>query len=59
MGVVGLGIVVPLVVQLLAVEHRVAHTPVAPLLVISGGLVLRFVIVQAGQVSHWLRLAGL
>jgi formate-dependent nitrite reductase membrane component NrfD len=58
-GVVGLGIVVPLVVQLLAVEHRVAHTPVAPLLVIGGGLVLRFVIVQAGQVSHWLRLAGL
>ena len=58
-GVVGLGIVVPLVVQLLAVEHKVAHTPVAPLLVISGGLVLRFVIVQAGQVSHWLRLAGL
>ena len=56
-GVVALGIVVPLSIQLLAVEHRVAHTPVAPLLVIAGGLVLRFVIVQAGQVSHWLRVA--
>lgn len=57
-GVVALGIVIPLVVQLLAVEHRVAHTPIAPLLVIAGGIVLRFVIVQAGQVSHWTRLAG-
>lgn len=57
-GVVALGILIPLVIQLLAVEHRVAHTPVAPLLVIAGGLVLRFVIVQAGQVSHWTRLAG-
>ncbi|KAB2964954.1 MAG: polysulfide reductase [Thermoanaerobaculia bacterium] len=57
-GVVTLGIVVPLSIQLLAVQHRVAHTPVAPLLVIAGGLVLRFVIVQAGQVSHWLRVAA-
>lgn len=52
-GVVGLGIVVPLMVQTLAVRHRVAHTPVAPVLVILGGLLLRFVIVYAGQVSHW------
>ncbi|GMU64822.1 MAG: hypothetical protein AMXMBFR36_10960 [Acidobacteriota bacterium] len=51
--VVALGIVVPLVVQLLAVRHRVLHTPVAPLLVVAGGLVLRFLIVDAGQVSHW------
>jgi len=54
--VVGLGIVVPLFVQLLAVTHRIAHTPVAPLLVIAGGLALRFVFVHAGQVSHWARL---
>jgi formate-dependent nitrite reductase membrane component NrfD len=51
--VVGLGIVVPLVVQSLAVRHRVRSTPVAPLLVVAGGLVLRFLIVDAGQVSHW------
>ncbi len=53
--VVGLGIVVPLVIQSLAVTHRVAHTPVAPLLVIAGGAALRFVIVYAGQASHWMR----
>ncbi|HBL31252.1 MAG TPA: polysulfide reductase [Acidobacteria bacterium] len=51
--VVGLGLVVPLVIQPLAVRHRVAHTAVAPLLVIAGGLALRFVIVYAGQMSHW------
>jgi len=52
-GVVGLGIALPLVIQSLAVGHRVRHTPVGPLLVLAGGLLLRFVIVQAGQVSRW------
>lgn len=51
--VVGLGLVIPLVVQSLAVSHRVAHTPAAPLLVLFGGLALRFVIVSAGQESRW------
>jgi protein NrfD len=51
--VVALGIVVPLIIQPLAVTHRIQHTPVAPLLVIMGGICLRFVIVTAGQVSHW------
>ena len=52
-GVVGLGILVPLFIQSLAVKHRVAHTAVAPLLVLAGGLMLRFVIVYAGQFSRW------
>ena len=52
-GVVGLGLVVPLIIQSLAVTHRVAHTAVAPILVMLGGLALRFVVVQAGQASHW------
>lgn len=51
--VVGLGIVVPLLVQSLAVGRRIAHTAIAPLLVLIGGLALRFVIVYAGQYSHW------
>jgi formate-dependent nitrite reductase membrane component NrfD len=51
--VVGLGIVVPLFIQLLAVNHRIQHQPLAPILVIAGGLVLRFVIVNAGQLSRW------
>ena len=51
--VVGLGIVFPLIIQLLAVNHKIQHTAVAPILVMLGGLLLRFVIVSAGQVSHW------
>ena len=51
--VVGMGIVLPLVIQNLAVRHRIAHTPIAPLLVLAGSLALRFVFVHAGQASHW------
>ncbi len=51
--VIGLGIVLPLTLQLLAVNHKVKHSPVPPLLVLAGGLALRFVIVYAGQFSHW------
>jgi len=56
-GVVGLGIVLPLVIQSLAVTHRIIHTSIAPVLVMLGGLALRFVIVAAGQYSHWPRLS--
>jgi formate-dependent nitrite reductase membrane component NrfD len=52
--VVGLGIVLPLALQTLMASHRIAHTLVAPALVMSGGLALRFVIVSAGQYSHWI-----
>ncbi len=51
--VIGLGIVLPLVVQSLAVRHVIRHTVVAPLLVMAGGVALRFVIVAAGQASQW------
>ena len=51
--VVGLGIVIPLFVQLLAVNHTIRHTPIAPILVLVGGILLRFVIVYAGQFSRW------
>ena len=52
--VVGLGIVFPLAVQSLMLARRIGHTVVAPLLVMLGGLALRFVIVSAGQYSHWI-----
>lgn len=51
--VVGLGIVLPLLIQTLAVRGFVAHTPVAPILVLVGGLALRTVFVYAGQASAW------
>lgn len=52
-GVVGIGILIPLFVQSLAVQRRVRHTPVGPVLALAGGVLLRFVIVYAGQLSHW------
>ncbi|MEW5983667.1 MAG: NrfD/PsrC family molybdoenzyme membrane anchor subunit [Acidobacteriota bacterium] len=51
--VVGLGIVTPLVIQILAARHVIQHTPIAPIMVMAGGLALRWVIVSAGQFSHW------
>jgi protein NrfD len=51
--VIILGIIAPLFIQNLSVRHKIAHTAVAPILVIVGGLVLRFVLVQAGQMSHY------
>jgi protein NrfD len=51
--VVGAGIVIPLVIQVLAVSHRIQHTPLGPILVMAGGLALRVVVVAVGQVSHW------
>ncbi len=54
-GVVGLGLVLPLTIQSLALTRRVRHSLVAPVLVMLGGLALRFVIVSAGQLSHWSR----
>jgi protein NrfD len=57
--VVGLGIVIPLFIQSLAVTHRIPHVPAAPIMVIAGGFILRLVIVMAGQTSHWSRIPPL
>ncbi len=54
--IIFLGILIPLIIQLLAVNHKIHHTPIAPLMVIIGGLILRFIIVSAGQYSHWFAL---
>ncbi len=52
--VILMGIVIPLLIQNLSVSHRIQHTAVAPIMVILGGFILRFVLVQAGQYSHYL-----
>jgi protein NrfD len=54
--VVGFGILLPLLIQALSLKGRMAHTRVAAVLVLLGGLALRFVIVYAGQYSHWPRV---
>lgn len=51
--VVGLGIAAPLALQIGSLSHRIAHTPIAPALVLAGGLALRFIVVYAGQLTRW------
>jgi formate-dependent nitrite reductase membrane component NrfD len=51
--VIGLGILLPLLLQHFELAHRIRHTIMPAVLVLAGGLVLRFVLVAAGQASHW------
>ncbi len=57
--IVGLGILVPLALQGLELRHAIPHTVVPAVLVLVGGFVLRWVMVNAGQASHVVQaLAG-
>lgn len=49
---VSLGILVPLVLQGLELRHRIPHTIVPALLVLAGGYTLRWLMVNAGQMSE-------
>jgi len=49
--VVVVGVLVPIVMQGLELTHRIPHTIVPALLVLVGGYTLRWVMVNAGQVS--------
>jgi protein NrfD len=53
--VISLGIVLPLVLQTLELQNRIRHTIAPAVLVIFGGIALRFILVYAGQESHWLQ----
>jgi len=52
LGVVGVGVLLPLAWQALELSHRVAHTVVPAVLVLAGGFTLRWVMVNAGQMSE-------
>jgi formate-dependent nitrite reductase membrane component NrfD len=56
--VVGLGILVPLALQALELSHRIPHTVLPAVLVLVGGFTLRWVLVNAGQVSQVVQTAG-
>lgn len=53
--VVFIGIIVPYIIQIFSVNNKIPHTNVAPILVLLGGLVLRFIVVYVGQYSQWSR----
>lgn len=57
--VVGLGTLAPLVLGLFEIGRRVRATIIPALLVLLGAFALRYILVFAGQESHWTRsLAG-
>lgn len=43
---------------MLQLAHRSPHTIIPAVLVLVGGFSLRWVLVQAGQVSHMISVAG-
>ncbi len=51
--VVGLGLALPAVLELMEMKHKKVPYIVAPILVLFGGFMLRYIIAFAGQVSHW------
>lgn len=53
--VVGGGLLIPLGLEAAALRGRALHSRLVPLLVLAGGLLLRFVIVYAGQDSGFVR----
>jgi formate-dependent nitrite reductase membrane component NrfD len=54
LGVVALGIVLPIALQALELGHRIPHTVLPAILVLAGGFALRWVLVNAGQASHFI-----
>ncbi len=57
--VVVLGLLVPIAWQALELTHRVAHTVAPALLVLAGGFMLRWVMVNAGQMSQVVPVSAL
>ena len=51
LGVVVVGIVLPIALQTLELRHRIPHTLLPAVLVLAGGFALRWVLVNAGQAS--------
>ncbi len=57
--VVAAGVLVPLALQALEINHRIPHSVAPALLVLAGGFALRWIIVNAGQASAIVHAAGL
>jgi protein NrfD len=51
--VVGMGLVIPAVLEILEMRDKKVPYAAAPVLVLIGGLILRFILAHAGQMSHW------
>ena len=52
--VVGLGLILPLILEILELKHKFIPAIVPVVLIVAGNLMLRFIVVNAGQASRWL-----
>ena len=52
--VVGLGLILPLIIEVLELKGYHISVKLPAVLVLLGGLILRFIVVDAGQTSRWL-----
>lgn len=52
--VVALGLVLPAALEILEMRNKKVPYIIAPILVLAGGLIFRFILVHAGQMSRWL-----
>ncbi|MCP4725186.1 MAG: polysulfide reductase NrfD [bacterium] len=53
--VVGIGLIFPALLELLELKGKKIPVLIPSVLVLAGGLILRFIIVDAGQVSSWIK----
>jgi formate-dependent nitrite reductase membrane component NrfD len=49
-----LGLIIPAFLEILELRKYKIPSMLSALLVIAGGLILRFIVVDAGQASRWL-----
>ncbi len=52
--VMGIGLIIPALLELFEISGRHLPTAISPILVLLGGLLLRFLMVKAGQMSTWI-----
>jgi formate-dependent nitrite reductase membrane component NrfD len=52
--VMGLGLVIPAILEIFELRNKKVPYIIAPILVLFGGLMFRFIMVHAGQLSRWL-----
>ena len=52
--VVGLGLIFPVLLEILELKHKFIPAIVPVFLIVVGNLMLRFIVVDAGQASRWL-----
>ncbi|MCF7825025.1 MAG: polysulfide reductase NrfD [Candidatus Marinimicrobia bacterium] len=52
--VVGLGLILPVILEVLELKHKFVPAIVPVVLIVTGNIMLRFIVVNAGQASRWL-----